>query len=98
MTPPHTGRLERWLANVLRLGTAISTTLLAAGLVLELAGAPRGVAAALASAGLVILMATPIVRVAASVGEYVLARDWLFAGLTAAVLLTLLASVAVAFL
>jgi hypothetical protein len=97
-TSPRDGRLERWLARILGLGTAVSAALLAAGLLLQLAGAPHGPAELLVSAGLVILMATPLVRVAASVGEYVLARDWLFAGLTATVLVTLLASLAVAFL
>jgi uncharacterized membrane protein len=96
MTAPDDNRLERWLARVLGWGTALSATLLAAGLLFELAGATPGFAHSLTSLGLVILMGTPLARVAASVGEYLLARDWLFAALTATVLLTLLASVVVA--
>ena len=96
MTTVDNTRLERWLAVVLGWGTAISATLLAIGLLLELSGATRGFAGSLTGAGLVILMATPVVRVAASVGEDLLARDWLFAGLTGMVLVTLLASLFVA--
>jgi uncharacterized membrane protein len=91
-------RLELALAKILGWGAAVSAALLAAGLLLELAGATSGLAVRLTSLGLVILMVTPLLRVAASVGEYLLARDWLFAVLTATVLLTLLASLAVAFL
>jgi uncharacterized membrane protein len=91
-------RLELVLGKVLGWGAAVSATLLAAGLLLELAGAPGGFAARTTGLGLIILMVTPLLRVAASVGEYLLARDWLFAGLTATVLFTLLASLAVAFL
>jgi uncharacterized membrane protein len=91
-----TGRLERWLSRVLGWGSAISASLLALGLLLELMAVRKGPAAALDSAGLMILMATPMVRVAASVGEYLLARDWLFAALTGTVLVTLLASLMVA--
>jgi uncharacterized membrane protein len=98
MTTRDTGRLERWLARVLGWGTALSATLLAVGLLLELGGMPGGAAATVTSAGLVILMATPLVRVAASVAEYLLARDWLFATLTALVLGILLSSLGVAFL
>ena len=97
MTRPESTRLERWLATILGWGTALSASLLALGLLMELAGIERGVAVGLTGAGLVILMATPLVRVAASVGEYLLARDWLFASLTGIVLATLVASLLVAF-
>jgi uncharacterized membrane protein len=97
MTRPERTRLEGWIARILGLGTAASATLLAVGLLLELGGGGRGFAVSLTSAGLVILMATPLVRVAVSVVEYLLARDWLFASLTGMVLATLLASLLVAF-
>jgi uncharacterized membrane protein len=96
MTMPESTRLERWLARILGLGTAVSASLLGVGLLLELSGAPAGLARPLTSAGLIILMATPVVRVAASVGEYVLARDWFLAAITGIVLATLLAGVVVA--
>jgi uncharacterized membrane protein len=47
-------------------------------------------------AGLVILMATPALRVLVSVIECASRRDWLFAGLTATVLLVLAGSLVVA--
>ena len=47
-------------------------------------------------AGLIILMATPALRVLVSAIEYTGHRDWLFAGLTATVLLVLAGSLFVA--
>jgi uncharacterized membrane protein len=96
MTAQDTGRLERWLSKVLGTGAAASATLLAAGLLLQLAGVQTKAAGTIEGAGLVILMATPVVRVAASVVDYLLDRDWLFALLTGIVLATLLASLLVA--
>jgi uncharacterized membrane protein len=93
----ETPRLERWLHVILGVGTAVSAVLLGAGLLLELAGFRGGFAAALTNVGLVILMATPLARVVASVAEYTLARDWLFAWLTGTVLAILLGSLVVAF-
>lgn len=46
---------------------------------------------ALMQLGLVILLLTPLVRVAVSFGYFVVARDRIFTGLTAAVLIVLLA-------
>jgi uncharacterized membrane protein len=43
--------------------------------------------------GLMILMATPVTRVAASVVEYAVERDWLFVALTSLVLLEIIAGV-----
>jgi uncharacterized membrane protein len=43
----------------------------------------------LMNAGLMILMATPVARVAASVAEYARERDWTFVVLTSIVLLEL---------
>jgi len=96
MTTVETTRLERWLGRILGWGTAASAALLAAGLLVALSGAAPGFAASLSNAGLVILMATPLARVVASVGEYLLERDWLFASLTGTVLLILLGSLVVA--
>jgi uncharacterized membrane protein len=95
MTPPSTGRLERSLGRVLTAGVLTSTGLLAAGLLLELLGVEPGAASALTKAGLIVLMATPVARVVASVIEYALERDWLFAMLTTTVLLILLGSLIV---
>jgi uncharacterized membrane protein len=95
MNPPATDRLERSLGKILTAGVLASTCLLAAGLLLLLLGAASGIAAALTNAGLIVLMATPVARVAVSVIEYSLERDWLFAMLTTTVLIILLGSLVV---
>ena len=95
MNPPATDRLERWLGKILTAGVLASTCLLAAGLLLQLLGVEPGASASLTRAGLIVLMATPAARVVASVVEYALNRDWLFAMLTTTVLIILLASLAV---
>jgi uncharacterized membrane protein len=79
-------RLEQRLARILRGGVAVSVTLLVCGLVLHVAPAPRQASLTLLHAGLVVLIATPILRVASSFVSFVHAGDRLFAGLTAAVL------------
>ena len=95
MNPPATDRLERWVGKILTAGVLASTGLLAAGLLLQLVGVGLGTAAALTNAGLIVLMATPVARVAVSVIEYSLERDWLFAMLTTTVLVILLGSLVV---
>ena len=72
-------------------GVLVASVCLLAGLVLSLAGASAS--AGLMNAGLVILMATPVVRVMLSIVEYVAARDWPFAATASAVLAILLFSV-----
>jgi uncharacterized membrane protein len=84
------------VGRLLGIGVLISSTCLAAGLVLALARGDDGPARALLSAGLVLLMATPAARVVLSAISYLRRRDWLFASLTIIVLLQLLASVIVA--
>ena len=95
MNPPATDRLERSLGKILAAGVLASTGLLAAGLLLQLVGVGPSTAAALTNAGLIVLMATPVARVAVSVIEYSLERDWLFAMLTTTVLIILLGSLVV---
>lgn len=94
--PPDTGRLERVLGLVLRTGALASTALLAAGLALALVSPPSTLGRTLMSAGLVILIATPVARVVASVIGYAAERDWVFLALTGTVLGILLGSLAVA--
>lgn len=86
-------RLENLLGRVLVIGLIVSASVLAAGLMLELLGWN---AHAWLQAGLIVLMATPILRVGVSLVEYVRMRDWFFALTTAAVLTVLLTSVALA--
>jgi uncharacterized membrane protein len=96
MSGNSTGRLERLLGTVLRLGAFTSTALLAAGLILQLSGIDRSLSQALTAAGLIVLMATPVLRVVVSVGEYAVERDWTFLALTGSVLVILLGSLLVA--
>jgi len=88
--------LERVLGRVLQIGTLLSTIVLAAGLMLALAWPAHQSGDGLMRAGLVILMATPATRVLVSVFKYVGQRDWLFAGLTATVLLVIASSLLLA--
>lgn len=85
---------EETLGRLLVTGVVVSALLLTLGLVAWLAG--LGAGHLLMMAGLVLLMATPILRVALSVAEYVRLGDWLFSITTLLVLMVLLASVLVA--
>ena len=89
---PDPARLERIVGVVLRLGVAASTVCLAVGLVLSFLDGTAGAARFLLNTGVIVLLATPVARVAVSMAEYALQRDWIFAGLTLTVLLELLAS------
>ena len=89
-------RFESSLGRLLGIGVLASTACLAAGLVLTLLRPAGGPQRALLTTGLLLLMATPIARVAASAITYTRRRDWVFATLTAIVLLELFASVAAA--
>jgi uncharacterized membrane protein len=86
-------RLERVLARILRGGMLLSSACLLAGVALSYAPIPPALGAALLRAGLVLLLATPITRVAASAINYLVSRDWLFVALTTVVLVELLAAV-----
>ncbi len=89
-------RLEQKLGQLLVTGVIASAALLAAGLLFWLSnpGAPR--TAGLLNAGLIVLMATPIMRVIVSVAEYVRLRQWFFVAVTLVVLAELSVTVAVA--
>ena len=67
--------------QVLLGGVLIAATCLLAGLVTWMIAAPNG--RALMDAGLVVLMATPVLRVMLSVAEYARERDWVFAAAAA---------------
>jgi len=87
---------ESALGRLLGIGVLASTACLALGLALSLSRPAGGAQPALLTAGLIVLMATPIARVAVSAFTYTRRHDWLFASLTGIVLLELLASVAAA--
>lgn len=84
------GPLELRLGRLLFAGVTTSAVCLAAGLVLTLAGVRPDVANLILTAGLVILMITPIARVVASLVVWVRLRDWFFVGTTIVVFAVLL--------
>jgi uncharacterized membrane protein len=89
-------RLEAKLGRLLVMGVVVSAVLLATGLLFWLwhPGAPRS--GWLLNAGLIVLMATPIVRVIVSAVEYVQLRQWFFVVVTLVVLAELTVTVGVA--
>jgi uncharacterized membrane protein len=91
-------QMEERIGRLLSVGTAISSGLLAVGLILSIAGGPPALAASLLTAGLMVLIATPIGRVIASAVGFMLQRDWQMVVMTALVLASLFASLAVAML
>jgi uncharacterized membrane protein len=97
MSEASIGQLERHLGRLLLGGLICSATLLLLGLVLWMSGAVRPAADGLLNAGLIVLMATPILRVFVSLVEYARMRDWFFVMTTLIVLGVLIASVGLAF-
>jgi len=85
-------RLELHLGRLLRSGVLLATVCLAAGLILTLRSGDTGAAHLLLTAGLVVLMLTPLARVVASFLTYVRLGDWFFASTTAMVIAVLLAA------
>lgn len=96
MSNPRLERLDVLLGRVLLAGVLLSAACLAVGLTMWLAGGYPIAANRVLAAGLIILMATPILRVVVSLVEYLRMRDWLFAATTIVVLAVLLGAVAVA--
>jgi uncharacterized membrane protein len=91
-------QMEERIGRLLSVGTIVSSGLLAIGLVLWIGGAPQVLSSSLLKAGLVVLIATPIGRVVASAVGFTLQRDWQMVVMTALVLASLFASLAVAML
>jgi len=81
--------LEVLIGRVLRVGVTVSSVCLAIGIATLLVS--PALSAWLLQAGLIILIATPTARVVLSIVECASARDWTFAGLSAIVLLELMA-------
>jgi len=98
MSDEQIGRLEVQLGRLLQAGVLTSAACLALGLVLWMASAAAGPANALLTIGLMILMATPILRVIVSLVEYARMRDWFFVAMTVLVFGVLLATVTLAVL
>jgi uncharacterized membrane protein len=98
MSDEAIGRLEVHLGRLLNAGVLTSAACLAIGLVLWMAGAAEAPANFLLTTGLVILMATPILRVIVSLVEYVRMRDWFFVATTVTVFGVLIVTVTLAVL
>ena len=93
MTPDE---MEERLGRILGLGTTFSTMMFAAGLALWLIVDGRPFVDGLLNAGIVVLIVTPVTRVAASTVIYIVQRDWHMVLMTGLVLLSLALSVVVA--
>lgn len=94
---PNDASIEERLGSILRLGVFASSACLGAGLALSLVlPGLTALANGLMTLGLVMLMATPVMRVAVSVVEYGRQRDWIFFTLTGLVLLELAAGIVAA--
>ena len=92
-----TAAIEEQIGWVLRIGSVLSTALLAAGVVVLLSTSGAAVGLALIHAGLLIVFATPVVRVFVAMIGFVRQQEWAFVLMTLAVLLVLAASVWAAF-
>jgi len=89
-------RLEVHLGRLLLGGVLTAAACLAVGLAIWLIGALPAAANVLLTAGLMVLMATPILRVVVSLVEYVRMRDWFFVATTSVVLIVLFVTIGVA--
>jgi len=83
--------MERRVGHLLLACVLTAAACLLGGLVLWMIAAPNG--RGLLNAGLLILMATPVLRVIFAVAEYARARDWAFAAAAVTVLAILIGSV-----
>ncbi len=84
--------LERQLGRILRAGVTLSTVALAAGLLAAFTVGATPLATSLLAIGVVVLIATPVARVAVSSIAYARRHDWTFMVLTLIVLGELVAS------
>jgi uncharacterized membrane protein len=86
-TPPDAlARLESHVGRLFVVGVTTSAAALAVGLAIFLVAPDAPAASQLLNAGLLVLMATPMLRVLLSIVEYVRMGDWFFAGTTLAVI------------
>ncbi len=89
-------RLEVRLGRLLTFGSTVSTVTLAVGVVAWLVARDSAIVGPIVNVGLLILMATPIARVAVSVAGFAWQREWRYVLMTMAVLATLAGSILVA--
>lgn len=95
MSEESIDRLEVHLGRLLMGGVLVSAACLAAGLVLTILFGSN--AQTFLTIGLMLLMATPILRVVVSLIEYIRMRDWFFVATTLFVFAVLAGTVLVAF-
>jgi uncharacterized membrane protein len=88
--PDTLSDLERRLARVFVAGLTASAAALVLGLLLYFIAQDSKQTSVLLGAGLIALMATPLLRVIVSISQYLRMRDWVFAALTCAVLAELM--------
>jgi uncharacterized membrane protein len=78
MIHSDTRQTEMVIGRVLAVGTRVSTTCLALGLVLRFVLPQVWITRWLLTTGLVVLLATPAARVAVSIEEFARRREWPF--------------------
>lgn len=91
MPIPDLSRLEHQIGRLLRIGVALSAGALAMGLILDGGGLTIG--DRIMRAGLILLMAIPITRIAASFVDAVRRRDRTLSSATAFVLVVMVVTV-----
>ena len=91
-------RLELTLGRLLQVGVIAAAIALAAGLVVWMTIGPSEIATTALTIGLIVLMATPIIRVVVSLVAYIRMRDWFFVVTTVMVFVLLAATVTLALL
>lgn len=93
-TPERDGQVEVVevaVAKLLRLGTIVSTVLIAAGLIAILSQTSATLGSSLITAGLIALVATPLLRVAAALLIYLKQGDLVYTIISLVVLLVVFA-------
>jgi len=80
-------RVELAVAHLLRFGTAVSAALIAAGLAMILLQVPVDIGRQLITAGIIALICTPLLRVAAAMVIYLRLGDVVYGLICTAVLL-----------
>lgn len=93
MSEPTISQFETLLGRLLLAGVLTSAACLGVGLAMWLLSIAPAFTGHLLATGLIVLMATPILRVVVSVVEYARMRDWFFVTTTIIVLLVLAGSV-----
>ena len=91
-------RLEHNLGRLLQGGVLTSAACLAFGLIVWMAAGPTRLSSGALTLGLIVLMATPIMRVIVSLVAYIRMRDWFFVMTTIAVFVLLTVTVVLAWM